>query len=112
MNRGIRLVSGGTDNHLMLVDLTNTGKTGKEVEAALDAIGITANKNTIPNDPQSPFVTSGLRLGTPAATTRGLKEDDFDVVAEIIATSIKEGSAKEDYCRKLVRSLTDRYPLV
>ena len=106
MNRGIQLVSGGTDNHLMLVDLRNVGRTGKEVEAALDEIGITANKNTIPNDPQSPFVTSGLRLGTPAATTRGLKEDDFDVVAEIIAASIKEGSAKADYCRKLV------YPLV
>ena len=112
MNRGIQLVSGGTDNHLMLVDLRNVGRTGKEVEAALDEIGITANKNTIPNDPQSPFVTSGLRLGTPAATTRGLKEDDFDVVAEIIAASIKEGSAKADYCRKLVKSLTDKYPLV
>ena len=112
MNRGIQLVSGGTDNHLMLVDLRNVGRTGKEVGAALDEIGITANKNTIPNDPQSPFVTSGLRLGTPAATTRGLKEDDFDVVAEIIAASIKEGSAKADYCRKLVKSLTDKYPLV
>ena len=112
VNRGIQLVSGGTDNHLMLVDLRNVGRTGKEVEAALDEIGITANKNTIPNDPQSPFVTSGLRLGTPAATTRGLKEDDFDVVAEIIAASIKEGSAKADYCRKLVKSLTDKYPLV
>ena len=112
MNRGIQLVSGGTDNHLMPVDLRNVGRTGKEVEAALDEIGITANKNTIPNDPQSPFVTSGLRLGTPAATTRGLKEDDFDVVAEIIAASIKEGSAKADYCRKLVKSLTDKYPLV
>ena len=112
LNRGIQLVSGGTDNHLMLVDLRNVGRTGKEVEAALDEIGITANKNTIPNDPQSPFVTSGLRLGTPAATTRGLKEDDFDVVAEIIAASIKEGSAKADYCRKLVKSLTDKYPLV
>lgn len=86
--RGIRLVSGGTDNHLMLVDLTNTGKTGKEVETALDAVGITANKNTIPNDPQSPFITSGLRLGTPAATTRGLKEADFDVVADVIAKTI------------------------
>ncbi|MCI7093958.1 MAG: serine hydroxymethyltransferase, partial [Lachnospiraceae bacterium] len=89
--RGIRLVSGGTDNHLMLVDLTNTGKTGKEVETALDAVGITANKNTIPNDPQSPFITSGLRLGTPAATTRGLKEADFDVVADVIAKTILEG---------------------
>ena len=85
MKRGVDIVSGGTDNHLMLVDLTASGKTGAEVEEALDAVGITANKNTIPRDPRSPFVTSGLRLGTPAATTRGLKEDDFDQVAEVIA---------------------------
>lgn len=109
--RGIRLVSGGTDNHLMLVDLTNTGKTGKEVETALDAVGITANKNTIPNDPQSPFITSGLRLGTPAATTRGLKEADFDVVADVIAKTILEGDAQSEACRKLVKTLTARYPL-
>ena len=109
--RGIRLVSGGTDNHLMLVDLTNTGKTGKEVETALDAVGITANKNTIPNDPQSPFITSGLRLGTPAATTRGLKEADFDVVADVIAKTILEGEAQAEACRKLVKALTARYPL-
>ena len=109
--RGIRLVSGGTVNHLMLVDLTNTGKTGKEVETALDAVGITANKNTIPNDPQSPFITSGLRLGTPAATTRGLKEADFDVVADVIAKTILEGDAQAEACRKLVKALTARYPL-
>ncbi|MCI6767415.1 serine hydroxymethyltransferase [Porcincola intestinalis] len=109
--RGIRLVSGGTDNHLMMVDLTNTGKTGKEVETALDAVGITANKNTIPNDPQSPFITSGLRLGTPAATTRGLKEADFDVVADVIAKTILEGDAQAEACRKLVKALTARYPL-
>ena len=109
--RGIRLVSGGTDNHLMLVDLTNTGKTGKEVETALDAVGITANKNTIPNDPQSPFITSGLRLGTPAATTRGLKEAYFDVVADVIAKTILEGDAQAEACRKLVKALTARYPL-
>ena len=109
--RGIRLVSGGTDNHLMLVDLTNTGKTGKEVETALDAVGITANKNTIPNDPQSPFITSGLRLGTPAATTRGLKEADFDVVADVIAKTILEGDAQAEVCRKLVKALAARYPL-
>ena len=109
--RGIRLVSGGTDNHLMLVDLTNTGKTGKEVETALDAVGITANKNTIPNDPQSPFITSGLRLGTPAATTRRLKEADFDVVADVIAKTILEGDAQAEACRKLVKALTARYPL-
>jgi len=111
MRRGINIVSGGTDNHLMLVDLRGTGKTGKTVEAELDAVGITANKNTVPNDPESPFVTSGLRLGTPAATTRGLKEDDFDLVAEVIAASIKEGETKADYCRKLVKELTEKYPL-
>ncbi|MEE3419967.1 MAG: serine hydroxymethyltransferase [Lachnospiraceae bacterium] len=110
-DRGIKLVSGGTDNHLMLVDLVGTGKTGKEIQNALDEVGITANKNEIPNDPQSPFVTSGVRLGTPAATSRGLKEEDFDVVAEIIATVIKEGDARKEYCQELVKSLTDKYPL-
>lgn len=109
--RGIKLVSGGTDNHLMLVDLKDTGKTGKAVETELDAVGITANKNTIPNDPQSPFVTSGLRLGTPAATTRGLREEDFDLVAEVIAQTILHGEEKADYCRQLVKTLTDKYPL-
>lgn len=109
--RGIRLVSGGTDNHLILVDLRDTGKTGKTVEAELDAVGITANKNTIPNDPQSPFVTSGLRLGTPAATTRGLKEEDFDLVAEVIAQTILHGEEKADCSRQLVKTLTDKYPL-
>ena len=111
MKRGIDLVSGGTDNHLMLVDLRSTGKTGAEVEAALDAIGITANKNTIPRDPQSPMVTSGLRLGTPAATTRGLKEDDFEQVAEVIAAAIREGDAKADYCRGIISSIVAKYPL-
>ncbi len=111
MSRGIKIVSGGTDNHLMLVDLTNYGKTGKEIESALDEVGITANKNTIPNDPESPFVTSGLRLGTPAATTRGLVESDFDTVAEVIALTIKEGADKAEECRRLVKSITDRYPL-
>ena len=111
MDRGINLVSGGTDNHLMLVNLVGTGKTGKEIQSALDEVGITANKNEIPNDPQSAFVTSGVRLGTPAATTRGLVEEDFDVVAEVIATVIKEGEPKYDYCRGLVKSLTDKYPL-
>lgn len=111
MRRGIDIVSGGTDNHLMLVDLRSSGKTGAQVETDLDAVGITANKNTIPQDPQSPFVTSGLRLGTPAATTRGLKEDDFDKIAEVIATVIKEGEAKEAYCREIVTQITKRYPL-
>ncbi len=111
MRRGIKIVSGGTDNHLMLVDLRGTGKTGVEIEEALDEIGITANKNTVPREPLSPFVTSGLRLGTPAATTRGLKEDDFDQVAEVIATVIKEGPEKTDYCRQIIKSITERYPL-
>ena len=111
MKRGIDIVSGGTDNHLMLVDLRSVGKTGAEVEEALDAVGITANKNTVPRDPQSPFVTSGLRLGTPAATTRGLKEDDFEQIAEVIATVIKEGDAKADYCRQIIQGIVKKYPL-
>lgn len=90
MNRGIRIVSGGTDNHLMLVDLTSVGKTGKETEHLLDSVNITCNKNTIPNDPQSAFVTSGVRLGTPAVTTRGLVEADMDTIAEAIAIMLKD----------------------
>ena len=112
MRRGVDIVSGGTDNHLMLVDLTASGKTGAEVEEALDAVGITANKNTIPRDPRSPFVTSGLRLGTPAATTRGLKEDDFDQVAEVIASVILEGDARAEECRRIVADITKKYPLM
>ena len=112
MKRGVDIVSGGTDNHLMLVDLTASGKTGAEVEEALDAVGITANKNTIPRDPRSPFVTSGLRLGTPAATTRGLKEDDFDQVAEVIASVILEGDARAEECRRIVADITKKYPLM
>ncbi len=110
-NRGIKIVSDGTDNHLMLVDLTPFGLTGKAVEKLLDEAHITANKNTIPNDPQSPFVTSGVRLGTPAATSRGLKEDDFDQVAEAIALLIKEGDAAIEKARAIVKTLTDKYPL-
>ena len=112
MKRGVDLVSGGTDNHLMLVDLTSSGRTGAEVEEALDAVGITANKNTIPRDPRSPFVTSGLRLGTPAATTRGLKEDDFDQVAEVIASVIFNGDEKADECRRIVSEIAKKYPLM
>ena len=111
MQRGVDIVSGGTDNHLMLVDLTASGKTGAEVEEALDNVGITANKNTIPKDPRSPFITSGLRLGTPAATTRGLKEADFDQVAEVIAGVILEGDAKTEECRRIVADITRKYPL-
>ena len=111
MDRGIKIVSGGTDNHLMLVDLTPFELTGKEVEKLLDDAHITANKNTIPNDPKSPFVTSGIRLGTPAATSRGLKEDDFDKVAEAIALLIKNGESAVEEARAIVKSLTDKYPL-
>ena len=111
MDRGIEIVSGGTDNHLMLVDLTNTGRTGKEAEALLDSAHITANKNTIPNDPRSPFVTSGLRLGTPAVTTRGMNEQDMDVIAEAIALVLKNGEEKIEEAKALVKTLTDKYPL-
>ena len=95
----------------MLVDLTPFDLTGKEVEKWLDDAHITANKNTIPNDPKSPFVTSGVRLGTPAATSRGLKEDDFDQVAEAVATVIKEGEAGVAKAREIVAELTAKYPL-
>ena len=110
-DRDIKIVSGGTDNHLMLVDLTPYDLTGKAVEKWLDDAHITANKNTIPNDPKSPFVTSGIRLGTPAATSRGLKEDDFDRVAEAIASVIREGEDGVAKARKIVGELTDKYPL-
>ena len=111
MNRDIKIVSGGTDNHLMLVDLVPNGLTGKAIEALLDQAHITANKNTVPNDPKSPFVTSGIRLGTPAATSRGLNTEDFDQVAEAIATVIKEQEAGVEKARAIVKSLTDKYPL-
>ncbi|MFQ9456135.1 MAG: serine hydroxymethyltransferase [Agathobacter rectalis] len=110
-SRGIKIVSDGTDNHLMLVDLTPFGLTGKSIENLLDAAHITANKNTIPNDPQKPFVTSGIRLGTPAATSRGLKEDDFDKVAEAIAMIIKEGESAVEPAKAIIKTLTDKYPL-
>ena len=112
MDRGVKIVSGGTDNHLMLVDLTNFGLTGKAVEKQLDAAHITANKNTIPNDPQSPFVTSGIRLGTPAVTTRGMNTADMDQIAEAIATVIKEGEDGIPKARAIVQTLTDKYPLI
>ena len=112
MDRGIKIVSGGTDNHLMLVDLTSVGKTGKEVEILLDSVNITCNKNTIPNDPKSAFVTSGVRLGTPAVTARGMKEEDMDVIAEAIAMMLKEGESRKEDAKKLVKSLTDKYPLI
>lgn len=111
--KGLTIVSGGTDTHVMLVDVRNTGLTGKEVEHLLDEIGITANKNTIPFDPASPFVTSGVRLGTPALTTRGLKEDDMKEIADIIATVLQnpEDTAKHQDAAKRVAALCEKYPL-
>ena len=111
-NRGIKIVSDGTDNHLMLVDLTTFGLTGKAVEKLLDAAHITCNKNTIPNDPQSPFVTSGIRLGTPAVTSRGMNTADMDLIAEAIALVIKGGEEQIPAARAIVQSLTDKYPLM
>jgi glycine hydroxymethyltransferase len=111
MDRDIKIVSGGTDNHLMLVDLTNYGLTGKAVEKLLDQAHITANKNTIPNDPQSPFVTSGIRLGTPAVTSRGMNTEDMDKIAEAIALVIKGGEEKVGEAAAIVAELTKKYPL-
>ena len=110
--RGIRIVSGKTENHLMLVDLTNLGKTGKEAENLLDSVNITCNKNTIPNDPQSAFVTSGVRLGTAAVTSRGMKTEDMDVIAEAIAMVLKDEENAQERARALVQGLTDKYPLL
>ena len=110
MARGVKIVSGGTDNHLMLIDLRGEEVTGKELEKRLDAAHITCNKNTVPNDPRSPFVTSGVRLGTPAVTTRGLKEEDMDVIAECIALVLQS----EDNIEKvkgMVAELTAKFPL-
>ena len=111
MKRGITIVSGGTDNHLMLVDLQNLGLTGKQAEKMLDEVHITCNKNTIPNVPQSPFVTSGLRLGTPAATTRGFDAEDMDQIAEAIALNLKDFDGNKDKAMAIVISLTDKHPL-
>ena len=108
--RGISIVSGDTDNHLMLVDLTEKNVSGKELEKRLDDAHITCNKNTIPNDPRSPFVTSGVRLGTPAVTTRGMKEEDMDKIAGIIAMVIESEENVEEV-RKMAAELTEKYPL-
>jgi glycine hydroxymethyltransferase len=111
MDRGFNIVSGGTDNHLMLVDLQNKGVTGKDAEKLLDAANITCNKNTVPNDPASPFVTSGIRLGTPAVTTRGMKVEDMDVIAEAISMLIEDVDANKTEAMELVKTLTSKYPL-
>lgn len=109
-SRGVQIVSGDTDNHLMLVDLTNTELSGKELEARLDEAHVTSNKNTIPNDPRSPFVTSGVRLGTPAVTSRGMVEADMDKIAEIIAMVI-ESEDNVEKAKAMVAELTEKYPL-
>ena len=109
MNRGFKLVSGGTDNHLMLVDLTNKGVTGKDAEAMLDEVGITVNKNTIPFDKQKPNIASGIRIGTPAMTTRGMKEEEMKTIAELIDRTIK-GEDKEKIKADVLK-LTSRFPI-
>ena len=109
--RGFNLVSGGTDNHLMLVDLQNKNITGKDAEHLLDAVNITCNKNAVPNDPQSPFVTSGIRLGTPAVTSRGMKEADMKLIAEAIDICISNPDGDHSRALSLVKMLTDAYPL-
>lgn len=111
ISRGQNLVSGGTDNHLCLLDLRGTGVTGKELEARLDEVHITLNKNTVPNEPLSPFVTSGVRIGTPAATTRGLNTDDFDKIAEYIALAVTDYDAKKQYILDGVAKICAKYPL-
>ena len=110
MQRGVKIVSGGTDNHLMLVDLSKEEVTGKELEKRLDDAHITCNKNTIPNEPRSPFVTSGIRLGTPAVTTRGMTEDDMDVIAECIFL-VQKSEENVGKVREMVAELTEKYPL-
>ena len=109
--RGLRLVSGGTDNHLMLLKLTGTGVTGKELESRLDKVHITANKNTIPYDPESPFITSGLRLGTPAVTSRGFTETEMDVIADYIYKTITDFDATEETIRKGALELCASHPI-
>ena len=111
MAEGFKLVSGGTDNHLMLVNLTDTGVTGKEAEKMLDEVGITVNKNAIPFDTKSPFVTSGIRIGTPASTSRGFKEEDMVEVGKLIAMTIKDFENNKEEVKTRVKALCDKYPL-
>ncbi|MBQ7070884.1 MAG: serine hydroxymethyltransferase [Ruminococcus sp.] len=110
-DEGFKLVSGGTDNHLMLLDLTNTDVTGKDAEHMLDEVGITVNKNAIPFDQRSPFITSGLRIGTPASTSRGFKEDDMVEIGKLIAMTIKDFEGNKDEVKARVKALCDKYPL-
>ena len=108
---GINLVSGGTDNHLMLLDLRGTGVTGKELEHRLDDIYITANKNSVPNDPEKPFVTSGLRVGTPAVTTRGFGKEEMRAIGRMIATAVKDFDSNADAMRAQVEEMCKKFPL-
>ena len=111
LSRGFDLVSGGTDNHLMLVDLRPFHITGKYLEQKLDEVYITVNKNAIPNDPEKPFVTSGVRIGTPAVTTRGLIEEDMDVIAQAIYLTASDFDNKADEIRAMVTEVCKKYPL-
>ncbi len=111
VSEGFNLVSGGTDNHLMLVDLQNMNITGKELQNRLDEVYITVNKNAVPNDPASPFVTSGIRIGTPAVTTRGLKEEDMETIARLIKMTVTEYDTKADEIRSTVNKICEKYPL-
>ncbi|MDD4700133.1 MAG: serine hydroxymethyltransferase, partial [Oscillospiraceae bacterium] len=111
LDNGINLVSNGTDNHLMLLDLRGTGVTGKELEHRLDAVNITVNKNAIPNDPEKPFVTSGIRIGTPAATSRGLDVNDMKKVGEYIALAVKDFDSKVEYIKNGVAEICAKHPL-
>lgn len=111
IEEGFHLVSGGTDNHLMLVDLQNMGITGKEMEKRLDEVSITVNKNAVPNDPQSPFVTSGIRIGTPACTSRGFVEEDMRTIAKLIKLTVTDFDTKKAEIKKEVEALTAKYPL-
>lgn len=111
ISNNVKLVSGGTDNHLMLVDLTDMEVTGKELETRLDEVRITANKNTVPNEKRSPFVTSGLRIGTPAVTTRGMGENEMKIIAECIADCVFDFDAKKESVAKKVKDITDKFPL-
>ena len=111
IDEGFNLVSGGTDNHLMLVDLQNMNITGKELQNRLDKVYITVNKNAVPNDPASPFVTSGIRIGTPAVTTRGLKEEDMKTIAKLIKMTVTDFDTKADEIRAAVNEICGKYPL-
>ena len=111
INEGFKLVSGGTDNHLMLVNLTDTGVTGKEAEKLLDEVGITVNKNAIPFDTKSPFITSGIRIGTPATTSRGFKEEDMAEIAKLIKLTLTDFEGSQDEVRARVKALCDKHPL-